>query len=90
MLSSIFVMCFLAFTFIFMIIFSAVQLHSEASNVLVLTSNVIAKQPEWILKSARNYTQDTLSQHDIDSYVDQVNFAEMAFKNFWVLIMILL
>uniref|UniRef100_A0A158R4D6 Transmembrane protein n=1 Tax=Syphacia muris TaxID=451379 RepID=A0A158R4D6_9BILA len=72
MLSSIFVMCFLAFTFIFMIIFSAVQLHSEASNVLVLTSNVIAKQPEWILKSARNYTQDTLSQHDIDSYVDQV------------------
>ena len=65
-------MSFLALTFIFLTVFAAVQLHNETSHLIDLGSNVLSSQPEWLLMSAKNYTEGTLSHHEINDYVNQV------------------
>uniref|UniRef100_A0A183V031 Transmembrane protein n=1 Tax=Toxocara canis TaxID=6265 RepID=A0A183V031_TOXCA len=69
-LSSVAVMAVLAFGLLFTLLFVGFQLHCEALHLAKLGSNVLAAQPDW-LGFARNYTEDQLSQHDIDDYVEQ-------------------
>jgi hypothetical protein len=69
--SSIVVMIMLAFGSLFFAIFVAFQLHGETVHLVKLSSNVLSSRPSWIAYAV-NYTEDQLSEHNVDEYMEQV------------------
>ena len=60
----------LAFGSVFMILFTAFELHQETLHLVKTGSDVVANNPQW-LKYARNFTEDQFMEHDIENYVEQ-------------------
>uniref|UniRef100_A0AC34F679 Transmembrane protein n=1 Tax=Panagrolaimus sp. ES5 TaxID=591445 RepID=A0AC34F679_9BILA len=75
LISSIAVMGLLALLTVFMFLFTAFQLQQETVHLVKLGSDVVSTNPQW-LKYARNYTEEQLSEHDID--ID--NYVEKAYQ----------
>lgn len=71
LISSIFVMAFLAIGSLFLALFMAFQVHSETVHLIKLGSNVVSSNPDWI-KFAMNYTEGQIREHDIDDYIEMV------------------
>lgn len=53
------------------VVFVAMQIHSETSHIIRLSTSVMAQQPDW-LSFAKNITEGQVSELDIDYYVEQV------------------
>lgn len=75
LISSLAVMGLIALLTFCMIFFTAFQLQQETVHLVKLGSDVVSTNPQW-LKYARNYTEEQLSEHDID--ID--NYVEKAYQ----------